>query len=338
MRAVIFFVCLCALVYLTKLYAESKSVENVPTVEVVAVKLESVPRVISSNGIAKPIRGIIIVPEVAGVVTKVQFKSGQSVVAGQILLELNHQDVSAELAQEVAKKAYLARNFQRYVTLAKQGVIARDSLDKIRSDFAAENAKVDELNAVVEKRIIRAPFTGVLGLKQINLGQYLQAGDQIVSLQQNQAVLIDLSIPPQQIENINIGEDVEVAVSASRNVNGKIVAIDSKMNEKTYALQVRVKVVNVRQEIFPGTYVTARILLPSKDKFITLPQSALHYGLNGESIYVVRHHHAYQRLIQSEAINDQIIVKQGLQQDEQVVIAGQDKLYDGISVDAKLTS
>lgn len=303
-----------------------------PTIEIVLAKAVNMPVFISSSGVAQSMHHVDIASDISGKVEKIFFKSGQFVHAGDLLVELDHQLISDQLQEETYKESYLDKNFQRYADLAKRGIIAKDNLDHLQSDLLQEKSKVHELQAELGKRFIRVPFSGRLGLREINLGQYVQAGDKIVNLQQSKKIIIDLNISCEQMKNIRVGQNIKID---SLDMVGKVVAIDPGIDLHSRSVMTRVLVDNSQEKIIPGSYLTASICISQHQQVVMLPQSAIFYDEKGESIFVVSNGKIYEKSVVSEIYNKSVIVRNGVSRGEMVVVSAQDRLFDGEKMDGQ---
>ncbi|HSW69749.1 MAG TPA: efflux RND transporter periplasmic adaptor subunit [Gammaproteobacteria bacterium] len=305
----------------------SKKDSLVSTVDVTYVKPLRIQKYISANGMIKSPLSVDIVSDVSGKILKVLFESGQKVQAGDVLLILDHDIISAEIEQAEAKYAYQRRNYQRFLELSKHGLISKDNIDNLKSQLDQELAQIHSLNAELEKRMIRAPFAGTLGISNVVIGQYIQPAEKIVNLQNTESLMLDLLVPAQYFNTIALGQFV--SIEKIENKCGKVEAIDTKIDSHTHSLMVRVQIKNCHTASITGAFVSA-FIFTSSDNFLSVPATALNYSLDGTSIFTVRGDIAQQIPVDADISNDVAIIKQGnLHAGDLVISVGQEKIFDG---------
>lgn len=335
-------VCTCLIILvLTKIFLWHKLTETnnkimpLPVVDISHVKMLDIQNHITASGIIKSPLSVDIVSEVPGKVINVLFKSGQTVQKGDIVLILNHATLSAEIEEAEAKYIYQKRNFQRFLELAKRGVIARDNIDNLKSQLDQEAAKIHSLYAELDKRMLRAPFSGLLGISDISLGQYIQAGEKIVNLRNDKSIILDLILPSRYIQNIFIGQPV--SINSLDNQCGSVETVDTKLESHTHGITIRVEMKNCHVSPISGTLVTAYILT-MKSHFLTVPATSLNYSINGNSVFVIQGHRVKQVKVNVEVNDDMAIIKNGnLNQDDWVVSRGQEKIFDNQEVNTHVS-
>ncbi len=310
-----------------------KAEQMIPFVEVTAAKVTHIRQYISVNGVVRSVRSVNVVSDVSGRIIKILFNSGQYVHQGDLLVVLDDELEKADLEEAEAKLRYQEKNFQRYVQLAKQGIIAKDNLDNLKSQVDQLKARVHRIHAEIEKRFIRAPFDGLLGIKQISQGRYVQPGDLLVNLQQRNSLSLDLTVPEKYINAFSLGQTIQV--KEGKVEAGKIVAFDSSINNQTHSLLVRVLIDNKNSTLIPGQFVTAYLPITNKS-VITIPMTAINYAASGSSVYVIRKQKAYLQQVELESNDDYAIVKKGLKSGDVVVCAGQAKLFDGSKIKIRM--
>lgn len=290
------------------------------------------------------VNGVNLATQVSGIVNKIYFQSGQMIQTGQPIISMDTSVLVAQLENATAAMNYKKVTLQRYETLYKKGVVSHDQYDSARSDFNQATATVNQLKALIEQMNIVAPFSGKLGIRMVNLGQYLTPGTEITSLQQIDPIYANFNIPSQNISQIKLGQDVQVTVDSypDKLYSGKITAIDSVINQDTRGINVQATLANPQGEITPGMFGEIKIFLPTQQKTILIPQTAVTYTLYGNSVFVVtektdsngkKYQVVNQRYVtvgQREGTN--IAVTEGLKAGEMVVTSGQIKLQDGAKV------
>ncbi len=326
----ILIVAYCSIHYFQHRNARVVVDKTAPIVDVISAEVTHVRQFITVNGVAKAIRSVDVVSDVSGKINKILFKSGQYVHQGDLLIVLDHETETAALEEAEAKLRYQQKNFQRYVLLAKKELIAKDNLDNLKSQLDQIKAQIHRLQAELDKRFIRAPFEGSLGIKQINLGSHVEPGTLLVNLQRKNRLLLDLSVPERYIKTLSIGQTIQIKEDTLE--SGKIVAFDSSINNQTHSLLVRAIIDNRISTLIPGQFITAYLPL-TDNNVIRVPLSAINYDASGSTIFVIKNQKAYMQPIEVEITDDDYaIVKKGLKVGDVVVCAGQAKLFDGIKV------
>ena len=298
---------------------------------------------LTAIGSLRAVRGVDVTTEVAGLVREVAFSSGQDVKAGQVLVRLNTDSDVAQLeslqaAAELAQTVY-ERDRAQYDIRA----IAKAQLDADAADLKGKNAQVAQQAALVDKKIIRAPFAGRLGITTVNPGQYINPGDAIVTLQAVDPIYADFSLPQQQLGQLAIGQTVSVDTNAygTRIFNGKITSISPKVDSATRNVQIEASVDNHERKLLPGMYANVKIDAGAEERFLTLPQTAITYNPYGATVFVVkpgtkpdaqgRTLPAAQQVFVTPGPTrgDQVAILKGIEAGTQVVTSGQLKLKNG---------
>ena len=326
----------------------------VPPPEVVtstAVKQDSWESLLTAVGSLDAVQGVTVTAEVTGKVVRIAFEPGSRVQAGDLLVQ---QDVSAETAQLRAAEATaeLARiNFERSKKLLPEKVVSQADYDNNRAQLTQALAQVDNLKAVIAKKTIRAPFAGRLGIRQINLGQVINDGQAIVTLQSLDPIFVNFLIPQQQLALIQRGLEVRLASDAlgGKIVNGKITATNPQVDAATRNIRVQATLANPDELLRPGMYASVSVVLPKKQDVLTIPETAVLYAPYSDSVFVIEKKKGEngepdgktvrQQFVQlGEKRGDFITVVSGLKSGETVVSTGVFKLRNGqaVVVDNKL--
>src|SRR3990167_4414057 len=299
---------------------------------------------INSVTTLQAVNGVNLSTQVSGVVNKIFFESGQMIQVGQPIISMDTSVLAAQLENATAAMNYKQVTFQRYENLYKKGVVSHDQYDSARSDFNQSTALVNQLKALLNQMTIDAPFSGKLGIRQVNLGQYLTPGTVITSLQQVNPIYANFNIPKQNISQIKLEQAIEVSVDSypGKTYAGKITAIDSMIDQDTRGINIQGTINNPNGELTPGMFGEVKILLPMQKGALVIPQTAITYTLYGNSVFVVTEqpdkkgkkslivNQRYITVGQREGTD--IIVNQGLNNGETVVTSGQLKLQDGMKV------
>ena len=316
---------------------------------VTAIKVESLewqPQ-LSSVGTLVAVRGVDLSSEIAGLVRQVAFKSGQDVQAGQVLVQLNADSDIAQLhALEAATELSATVLTRDKAQLAAQA-ISQAQLDSDVADLKSKRALVAQQAATVEKKTIRAPFAGKLGITAVNPGLYLNTGDKIVTLQTIDPIYVDFFLPQKQIANLSVGLALSLSSDAysGQNFTGKITAISPKIDLATRNVQVQATVANPKRQLLPGMFANVSIDVGEKKRYLTLPQTAITYNPYGSTVFVLKPGEAKDdkgnaQLVAQQAFvttgltrGDQVAILKGLEEGQQVVTSGQLKLKNGTAVE-----
>jgi membrane fusion protein, multidrug efflux system len=325
--------------------AQGASFQPPPTaVTTVVAKQETWPSTLSVIGTAAAIQGVTVSADLPGTVDKIHFESGQWVKQGDILVDLDTRQERAQLANSEAQRDLAKINYGRTQELVKEGVIARSEYDNVTAQQKATEAQVGDIKAAIARKTIRAPFSGVLGIRQVNLGQYLAAGQAIVSLQALNPIYVNFGIPQQQTGQVAVGRSLRVTSDDLKGAqfSGRINALDSVVNEQTRNIQVQATFANPTGKLRPGMYVTVELPLGKPRDVVPLPASAINYAPYGDSVYIVTEMkdpkgHAYkgvrQQVVKVEGSRgDQVAITSGLNPGDEVVSSGVFRLRNGAPV------
>jgi membrane fusion protein, multidrug efflux system len=311
--------------------------ESVTTVQVEKQMWNSV---IKGVGDVMAVQGVTVTTETPGKVVKILFESGVEVEADQILLELDASIERAQLNSAVANAELAKINVARARELFEKTAIAKSELDTAEARFSDAEAQVQNLKAVLQKKVIRAPFSGRLGIRQVNLGQFVGSGQSVVSLQSIDPVYVDFYIPQQKLPNVAVGYEVNVTTDAvdSSNIKGEITAIASEVDSSTRNVLIRATLRNESGILRPGMFVEARILQPQAREVFAIPSTAILYAPYGDSIFVTEKADdgglvANQRFVRlGESRGDYVEIMEGIKEGEEVVTTGAFKLRNGTAV------
>ena len=293
-------------------------------------------------GSLRAVRGADLSLEVPGVVEEINFQSGDEVQAGAVLLRLRGDDEIAKLESLEAVARLSQINYDRDVKQLKAQAISQAVVDNDEANLRNNKAQVAQQKAIVDKKILRAPFAGQLGLRQVDLGQYLGAGTAIVTLQSLTPIYVDFLLPQQAFERIKVGQAVAAKVDAypGKAFSGAITAINPKVDAATRNVQVRVTLENADHKLLPGMYATVDIDTGAPQSLVTLPQTAISYNPYGNLVYLVDDKGkdaagkpllvARQTFVTTGATRgDQVSVLKGVKEGDTVVTSGQMKLRNG---------
>ncbi len=283
--------------------------------------------------------------EVSGLVTAIQFDSGQNVNAGQTLVELNPAPLIAQLAQLEAQAALAELTLKRDEAQFAFQAISQAALDTDRATLKSAQAQVAAQKALIAQKTIRAPFPGQLGIRQVNLGQYLAPGTAVVTLQKLDPMEIDFTVPQSQIDLVRVGMPAQVETNAmpGKTFTGRVTAIEPQLDTATRNLKVRARLANPAHTLLPGVFATVRLTQGAPAQYVTLPNAAVTYNPYGATVFIVTETGkgadgkpaltVQQRFITTGATRgDQVAVLKGVKVGETVVTAGQLKLHNGSTV------
>jgi membrane fusion protein (multidrug efflux system) len=300
---------------------------------------------IEAVGSLRAMRGVDISTEVAGVVTGVYFESGDQVVDGTLLVRLRADDEIAALASLKADADLATLTYNRDLSQLQQRAIAQSVVDVDKANLEKTKATIAQQEAIIAKKFIRAPFTGRLGLRAIDLGEYISPGTLIVTLQALDPIYFDFYLPQESLVKIKLGQRVSVTTDLYPDeiFIGKIWAINSKVDAASRNVQVRAVLDNNEQELLPGMYGNVNIDIGTDQKYITLPQTAITYNPYGNIVYIAKptepdaegimQYVAEQKFVTlGPTRGDQVAIHTGLQAGDLVVTAGQMKLQNGVAL------
>ena len=302
------------------------------------------PASLSAIGSVAAVRGVTVSADLAGIVESISFDSGRPVAAGTVLVRLDTKQEQAQLAAAASQRDLAKINLDRARALVEQGVLAQSELDRTSAEHKQAEARVGEIRATIERKQIRAPFTGVLGIRQINLGQFLSGGDAVVSLQAIDPVYVNFSVPQQDLAKLHIGAEVRVASEglAGPAPTGRITAIDAVVSEATRNVEVQATLANPGGRLRPGTFVKAEVAVGTSQTVVALPASAISYAPYGDSVFVVgdldgpggkNYRGVRQQFVKlGGARGDQVAVVSGLKPGDEVVTSGAFKLRTGAAI------
>jgi membrane fusion protein (multidrug efflux system) len=300
---------------------------------------------IQSTGTLRAVRGADLSAQAAGVVDELAIDSGSEVPAGKVLLRLKPNDDYARLQQLQAAAELADQTLKRDQEQFTAQAISQANIDTDVSTLKSARAQVAAQQALIEEKIVKAPFAGRLGIRQVDIGQYLTAGTAIVTLQALDPILVDFYVPQQALAQLKIAQPVNATVDtyAKENFSGVIEAVNSKVDTSSRNVQVRAALRNPERRLVPGMFANVRVDYGDKSNFITLPQTAVTYNPYGDTVFIVEQNgvddqgHARsavkQRFVKLGATRgDQVAVLSGVKAGEIVVVAGQTKLRNGTAV------
>ena len=313
-------------------------------VTTVVAKQTTWPTTLSVVGTMEAVHGVTVSADLPGTVDKINFDSGRSVQQGEVLVELDTRQERAQLAAMEAQRDLAKINYARMDKLVSEGVISRMDYDKAMAEQKQMEANVAEIRATIDRKTIRAPFTGVLGIRQVNLGQYLSAGSPIVSLQSLNPIYVNFNVPQQVLSQVRLGENVRLTTDnlAGLAFTGRVNALNSVVDEATRNIQIQATVSNPGAKLRPGMFTQVEVGVGAKRSVFPLPASAINYAPFGNSVFILSelkgpdgkaYRGVRQQFVKVEgARGDQIGVVSGVNEGEEIVTSGVFKLRNGAAV------
>ena len=311
-------------------------------VSTVKATLQSVPRYAAGIGSLSAVRQVTVTPELGGRVTKILFRSGATVKAGDLLLQLNDAPEQGDLANYWAQAKLAQLTLARDKQLVTRSFTPQQTVDQDQSTLDRANAEIAKTEAIIAQKAVRAPFSGQLGIRQVNLGQYLNAGAPIVTLTDLDTLYVDFTLPSQLRAEIKVGQRVEVTADAfaGRVFEARITTIEPQISADTRTLTVQAAMPNADKLLLPGMFVNAAVVLPPRPDTVVLPRTAVDYTLYGDSVYVVKETGKAadgKPLLTAHRVpvktgrqwGDKVAILSGVRPGEEVVAAGQLKVQDG---------
>jgi multidrug efflux system membrane fusion protein len=318
-----------------------------PPAQIAAVtaQSETVPRFAAGIGSLVAVHQVTITPEIGGRVTAILFEPGATVKEGDPLVQLNDAPERGDLANYQAQAGLAAISLQRSQTLAQRQVGPQNTVDQNQSQLDQARAQILKTEAIIAQKLIRAPFAGRLGVRQIDLGQYLSAGAAIVSLTDLQLLFVNFTLPSTERAEIALGQSVDITADAfpGRTFTAKITTLEPQVRADTRTMMVQAILANPDEALLPGMFINAAVVLPPEADRVVLPETAIDFTLYGDSVYLVREEgqdaagkplvKAFRTPVKTGARwQGKVAILSGVRPGDRVVAAGQIKLQDGAPV------
>jgi len=295
-----------------------------------------------SVGSLRAVKGADLSPQVAGIVSDIHFESGADVRQGALLVELQAADDIAKLQSLKANAALAKITYTRDLQQLKAQAVSQQAVDADAQNLKSDEAQVAQQQAIVDYKSIRAPFDGHLGIRLVDIGQYLSPGTTIVTLQALDPIFVDFYMPQQALDQIKVGEAVTATIDTYPDMSfpGEIAAINPKVDATTRNLQIRASLKNPDHKLLPGMFARVTIATGAPQRFVTLPQTAIAYNPYGDTVYIVddkgKAADGKDQLVARQTFvtvgdtrGDQVAVLTGVREGETIVSAGQNKLHNG---------
>jgi len=282
--------------------------------------------------------------DLPGIVERVEFDSGKSIRLGEVLAVLDTRQEQAQLAAIEAQRDLARLNFDRMQGLLNERVVSRAEFDTATAEHRQMEARVGEIRAAIDRKTIRAPFSGILGIRQVNVGQYLSGGDPVVNLQSLNPIYVQFGVPQQETGQMRMGRTVRITTDGMPGVefSGRITALDSVVDPATRNVQVQATLANPDGKLRPGMFVQTEVILGANQKVVSLPASAISYAPFGDSVFVVGdlkdsngkiYRGVRQQFVKlGGSRGDQVAVVSGVNAGDEIVTSGVFKLRNGAAV------
>ena len=315
------------------------------TVSSAVVKEEDWAPTLSAIGSVSAVQGAVVSAELGGVVAEIDFQSGGVAKKGDVLMRLDSSAEEAQLHTAEADLELAKANLERERDLAARKVVSKQELDTAQSTFGQKQGAVDNMRSFITKKQVRAPFDGMLGIRQVNVGQMINSGQQVVQLTALDRVYVDFALPQQNLPQLAAGYEARVHADSlpGREFKGKVTAINSMVDNVTRNISLQATFDNPDHELHPGMFVKVDVILPEKSKTLVIPGSAVSYAPYGNSVFVIDKkkdpktgkesqslRQAFVRI--GEARGDFVAVTEGLKAGDVVVSTGVFKLRNGMPV------
>ncbi len=331
---------------ISKMMAAAKAMTPPPqTVSSAEVREENWAPVLSAIGSVSAVQGAIIAAELGGVVSDIKFENGGVAKKGDVIMKLDASQEEALLRSAEAEAELARTDLERTQGLASQKVVSKAELDAAESKFRRLTAIVDQMRSSIRKKTLVAPFDGQLGIRQVNVGQMINPGQQVVALTSLDPVYVDFALPQQHLGKLSPGLEVRVTTDAlpGRVFPGKLTAVNSMVDTATRNVSVQATLENPDHALRPGMFAKAEVVLPEKSPALIIPGSAVSYAPFGDSVFVIEKKKDEKTGKESQAIRQQFVrvgesrgdfvsITQGLKAGEIVVSTGVFKLRNGMAV------
>jgi membrane fusion protein (multidrug efflux system) len=315
------------------------------TVSSVQVKEENWPPMFSSVGTISPVQGATVSAELAGTVAEIKFENGAVAKKGDVLVRLDASSEEAQLKSSEADLELARSDLARARDLAARNVVSKAELDAAESKFKQKEGVVNNMRSMISKKEVLAPFDGLLGIRQVNVGQMITAGQQVVSLQALDPLYVDFALPQQDLPKLSPGLQVHVHtdVVAGQEFSGKLTALNSSVDPVTRNVTLQATIENKDHALRPGMFAKIDVLLPDKQKTVVVPGTAVSYAPYGDSVFVIEKKKDEKTGQESQVLRQQFVrvgeargdfvsITKGLEDGQQIVSTGVFKLRNGMPV------
>ena len=314
-------------------------------IETVAAALESVPQSLSGIGTLQAVHQVTIAPEIGGRVVQIHFEPGATVKAGDPLLQLFDAPERGDLANFEAQLRLAGANLDRDKALSTRDFQSRQVVDQRQSLLDQSRASIAKTEAVISQKLIRAPFSGQLGVRQVEVGAYVTPGGPIVTLTDLSTLWVNFTLPEQVVSKIHVGQKAHVRADAypDRVFEATVTAIEPQISVQTRTLLVQATLDNADHALLPGMFAKAEVVLPETPNVVVVPETAVDYSLYGDSVFVIREDGADKAgkpilkatrigVKTGDRFNGKVTIVSGLKGGEQIAASGQLRLTNGAAV------
>lgn len=323
--------------------AQGQSFQPPPeAVTTFVAEVQDWPAIIDAVGTVEPVQGVTLSADLSGIVARIAFESGQRVPAGMTLVELDSRQERAQLASAEAQRDLAQTDFDRAQTLIEQKLISRSEFDQAQARLKQAQAAVAEIEALIARKTIRAPFAGRTGIRMVNLGQFVQGGDPIVPLQSETPIYVDFYVPQQEVQRVKSGAVVHALRDTAVIATGRVNAVNPVVDQATRNVRVRAIFRNEGGRLQPGAYASVQVELGTRTPTVAVPSSSINYAPYGNSVFIVdsletddgsRYLGVRQQFVRLGASRgDRVAVISGVQAGDEVVTSGVFKLRPAAAV------
>lgn len=332
-----------ALLGVTSSTAAGDTEPSLPAIKVAVAQVAQgpLPNLLTGIGELEATRQVMVTAETGGLVTVIALRAGEAVRAGQTLVQLNDAPERGELARLQAQASNARSRLQRTRLLLPQQAATQEQLDEAQADFRQVQGDIARVQALIEQKRIKAPFSGVLGVRKVNLGQFVQAGDPMVSLTDAQTLFANVNLPERTLSVLKPGQAMQLSVDAypGRQFTGKVSTLEPRIDPGTRTLLVQATLPNPDNLLAPGMYVNAQVSLPTSEQVLSVPETAVSYNSYGDYVYTVQGDDPRTlsvRLAQVKTgprIAGRVVLLDGVKAQDRVVTSGQLRLSNGAHIE-----
>jgi len=299
--------------------------------------------VLSAVGSLRAVNGVTVSTDLAGIISQISFQSGTTVKKGDLLVKLDSRQEEAQLRSAEARRDLAKLSLDRQRSLVTEGAVAKSDYDAAETEFRQANAAVDDAKALIDRKTITAPFDGAVGIRQVDLGQYLNVGAPIAALQSLDPIYVEFAFPQQNLEQIAVGKALRITAAgiSGEKFDGVITAIDSHLDDSTRNVTVQGTIKNPQHQLLPGMFVNVEVLLPEQEA-IFIPGSSVSYAPYGDSVFIVKNKAGSDgsagKVVEQQFVKlgptrgDQVTVISGVKVGDVVVSSGVFQLRGGAAV------
>ena len=308
------------------------------------VLTQSWDNTLSSVGTFVAVRGVTVSAELPGRIVEIAFKSGEKVNQGELLVVQNSASEKAQLSEIQAEITLAELDLKRRLKLLKSNTVSQSDYDIAKATYDEASARAENIQSIINKKYIRAPFTGRLGIRQIDLGQNINEGDAIVTLQALDPIYVNFSLPQHQFSKVKPGMEVRIKSNAFDGdaITGSITTISPLVDETTRNIMVQATIANADAKVIPGMFANVAVILPDKDTLSIIPITSVIYAPYGDSVFVIEEKdnksENSQKVVRQQFVKlgreqgDYVVVNSGVKSGDKVVSTGAFKLQNGQTV------